>query len=406
MIVEDIHWAEPELLDVLELTAAWADGPLLILCPARPELLEARSRWAADVPNAEVIGLQPLTGTDADRLIDVQPGGSALTPEVRARIAAAAEGNPLFVEEMIAKLVDDGRLVRDDGGWRALGDLADVEVPLTITALLAARIDSLESGERAAAERASVVGRTFDRGAVTELSAEPDRGTVAARLLALTRKELIRPDGRGIDGDDAFRFRHVLIRDAAYDRLTKADRAQLHERFAAWLEQMARTRAAEYLEIVAHHYASAAEYANELGQLRPELAAAAIDHLIRAAEKARALHAHRDVVRLLERAAALPWVPLANPSRARILEDAAESAGLAGSLDQAIALGERALVAADQDGDDDLSAPGSTSALRAGAGIGASGRWRRTSSRLPRRSQALTAAVSSARASWPHARGC
>ena len=326
---------------------------MLVLCPARPELIEQRSDWATAVTDRDTIKLQPLTGADGDELIDAQPGGTALPEEVRARIAAAAEGNPLFVEEMVAKLVDDGWLRREDEGWRTSGDLADVEVPLTITALLAARVDGLESGERAAAERASVVGRTFDRGAVAELSAEPDRGSLAARLLALTRKELIRPDGRGIVGDEAFRFRHILIRDAAYDRLTKSDRAELHERFAAWLERIAGDRSAEYLEIVAHHYATAAEYGAELGRLRPELADVAIDRLVRAAERARTLHTHREVVRLLGRAVALPRAADARPSRARLLEQAAESAGLAGSLEEAIGLGRRAL---ESDGpvDDDL----------------------------------------------------
>ena len=149
----------------------------------------------------------------------------------------AAEGNPLFVEEMLAMLIDDGLLERSNGDWVPTGDLETVTVPPTIQALLSARLDRLGPIERAVSERASIEGKVFHRGAVVELSPEEIRSEVGTHLEALVRKELVRPDHAQFPGEDAFRFRHQLIRDAAYDAMSKELRAELHEQFAAWLEK-------------------------------------------------------------------------------------------------------------------------------------------------------------------------
>jgi len=178
-----------------------------------------------------------------------------------------AEGNPLFVEEMLRMLVDDGRLTRDDssGDWVATGDLADVHVPPTISALLSARLDRLSDPERTVLEAASVAGKAFHRGALAALLPDSARPDLAIHLRSLVRKELVTPERSTLPGEDAYRFRHLLIRDAAYDAIPKADRSTLHRAFADWLEGVAGDRVVEQEAIVGHHLERAYRYREELG---------------------------------------------------------------------------------------------------------------------------------------------
>jgi class 3 adenylate cyclase/tetratricopeptide (TPR) repeat protein len=264
--LDDLHWAEPTLLDVVRHVVDWThDAPILLVCLARLELLDARPEWGGGTVNATSILLEPLTEPDSARLVDNLLGQVDGADALRARVLQTAEGNPLFVEELVSMLVDDGLLVRRDGDWAVTGELATVPVPPTIQALLAARLDRLGDQERTVLERGSVVGKVFYRGAVTELSPEPLRPTIPAHLMGLVRKELIRPDRSGFAGDDAFRFRHLLLRDAAYLALPKRERARLHERFATWLERMVGDRLAEYEEIIGYHQEQASRYLAELG---------------------------------------------------------------------------------------------------------------------------------------------
>ena len=198
---------ESPLLDLVEHIADMSrDAPILLLCMARPELLDRRAGWAGGKLNATTMLLEPLSGDQTDRLIQSL---GALAPPIRDRIREAAEGNPLFVEEMLALIRETGR--------------EEVTVPPSIQALLAARLDQLDPAERAILERGSVEGKVFHRGAVQALApGEPD---VDTHLVQLVRKELVRPDKPVLRGDDAYRFRHLLIRDAAYDALPKAVRA-------------------------------------------------------------------------------------------------------------------------------------------------------------------------------------
>jgi predicted ATPase/class 3 adenylate cyclase len=264
--LDDLHWAEPTLLDMVRHVVDWArDAPILLVCLARPELLDARPDWGGGTLNATSILLEPLGEPDCARLVDNLLGRIQGAGALRARVTGIAEGNPLFVEELVGMLVDEGLLVRRGGGWVVTGELSTVPVPPTIQALMAARVDRLAEEERAVLERGSVVGKVFYQGAVAELSPEPLRPAVPAHLMGLVRKELIRPDRSGFAGDDAFRFRHLLLRDAAYLALPKRERAGLHERFAAWLERVVGDRLAEYEEIVGYHLEQAARYLAEVG---------------------------------------------------------------------------------------------------------------------------------------------
>jgi len=287
VVFDDIHWGEPTFLDLVEHVADLSrDAPILLLCLARPELLDRRPGWGGGKLNATTVLLEPLDAVDTDALIELLLGGETLERGLPARIRAAAEGNPLFVEEMLAMV-------------RASGE-RDVVVPPTIKALLAARLDQLEPAERGVLERGAVEGQLFHSAAVEALA----DGPVEGQLVQLVRKELVRPDRPQLPASDAYRFRHLLIRDAAYDALPKAVRAVLHEKFAGWLEEHGR-ELVERDEIVGYHLEQAYRYGVELGVREEELAARACDRLALAAQGALVRGDVRAALTLLQRAIAL-----------------------------------------------------------------------------------------------------
>ena len=266
VVFDDIHWGETTFLDLVEEIAEKSrDAPLLLLCMARPELIDVRPGWGGGKLNATSVLLEPLSDTECGRLIENLVGETELAAEVQSRIAESAEGNPLFVEEMISMLVDDGLLVREDGRWAATRDLGRVPVPPTIQALLAARLDQLDSEERATIEAAAVEGQVFHQGSIAMLT--PAAASVSESLDALVRKELVRPGPPVFSGERAFRFRHLLIRDAAYEAIPKQARAGLHERHVRWLEAKAGERSGEYDEIIGYHLEQAFRYHADLGTL-------------------------------------------------------------------------------------------------------------------------------------------
>jgi tetratricopeptide (TPR) repeat protein len=286
LVVEDIHWAERTLLDLIEHLVDWTrDAQLLLLCLARPELLDERPAWGSGRGNAETMTLEPLAESEADELIESLLGGSQLAREARARIRTVAAGNPLFVEQLLAMLAEGGEPDR---------------VPPTIHALIASRLDGLPDEERDLLERASVVGFEFEWEALGELA--PDRHRpLGAHLASLARKELIRPHEVI---EDTFRFRHLLIRDAAYERIPKELRSDLHERFADWLDG----RGEEFDEIVGYHLEQAYRSVAELGPPGDRARALAERAAERLGASGRRAYARGDTpaaTNLLERATAL-----------------------------------------------------------------------------------------------------
>jgi class 3 adenylate cyclase len=321
VVIDDLQWAEPAMLDLVDHIATWAlDAPILLIGLAREELLDARPAWGGGKRSTTTITLEPLNAAESGDLVANLIGGTQLPNSVRDRIVAASEGNPLFVEELLGMLIDEGVLVPEDGHWKPVRDLAQLSVPPTINALLAARLDGLPSPERAVLERGAVEGKVFHRGAVSELVAEGERKELPLQLLALTRKELLRPDRSDFAGEEAYRFRHLLIRDAAYQAMPKATRAELHARFADWLVRVSGDRLAEYEEIIAYHLEQAYQYRTELGTPDAQavgLAESAARRLTSAGIRA---HKRRDMdasVNLLRRAARL--LDVRDPERPRVL---------------------------------------------------------------------------------------
>ncbi len=266
LVFDDVHWGEPTFLDLVEHMADWTrDAPILLIVMARAELLEKRPAWGGGKRWATTMSLEALSEGESQELLGSLLGHTELPAELKRQVGQAAEGNPLFVEELLGKLIDDGFLVTTADGWVPTGDVRELTIPPTIQALLAARLDGLNGEERTVIERAAVEGKVFHRGAVMEMAPEPMRPQVRDRLASLIRMELVRPEQASFSGEEAYRFRHLLIRDAAYQALAKQTRSELHERFAAWLERVAGDRLAEYEEIVAYHLEQAYRYRAELG---------------------------------------------------------------------------------------------------------------------------------------------
>jgi tetratricopeptide (TPR) repeat protein len=259
LFVDDLQWAEPALVDLLEHVLDLGRGPILLVTVARPELEEVRPDWLAR-PSLLLIRLDALGASDTATLLDhlapkLAPGS------LRSRVLATAEGNPLFVEQFVAYVSNEA-----EAGGPILTDLTagDLPIPPTIAALLAARLDRLPDIERRVLERAAVVGRTFWAGALRELLPDGERAEVPRRLAQLARRDLIRPDRSDFPDDEAYRFRHLLIRDAAYAALPKSERAELHERFAGWLERRSAANPGQFDLILGYHLEQAYRYRVEL----------------------------------------------------------------------------------------------------------------------------------------------
>ena len=277
VVFDDVHAGEETFLDLIEHVALLSSGsPILLLCMARPELTERRAGWPV------LLSLEPLPPEDVELLMPTR-----IDDTLRGQISRAAGGNPLYIGEILAMTGEDD---------------SEVVVPPTLRALLAARLDRLEKPERTVLECGAVEGEVFHRGAVQALALH--EAVVTPRLAALVRKQLIAPDKAQIPGEDGFRFRHLLIRDAAYDALPKAARADLHARFAGWLEQNG-TAVVELDELLGYHLEQAVHYQRELGREDEGLAMAARERLSTAGRRALGRLDFGSAARLLERAAEL-----------------------------------------------------------------------------------------------------
>ena len=331
VFVDDVHRAEPALLELLAGVAQLADqAPLLLLCLARPELLEGATTWEATVR------LQPLENDAASALVEQLLGETALPAGLAERISGAAGGNPLFVEELVGMLVDDRLLERRNGSWAAAPGLAGFTVPPTLRELLGARLDRMPVGERAALECGAVEGQLFHRGAVVVLSEVAQRSQVPEALQALAEREYLHPAPASFADEGAFRIRHILIRDAAYEGIPKRVRAGLHERYADWLEHRAGERAIEYEEILGYHLEQAYLYRRELGpptEADRALALRAAERLERAGRRALDRRDSPATVNLLARAAEL--LPSESRTRLELLHFVGEELGFMMDLERA-----------------------------------------------------------------------
>jgi class 3 adenylate cyclase/tetratricopeptide (TPR) repeat protein len=354
---EDIHWAEPAFLDLVDHVVDWSrDASILVVCTARPELLDVRAAWGGGKSNATTLSLQPLDANASAELIGNLLGGTGLPADVSERITEAAGGNPLFVEQMLSMMIDDGQLVAQDGGWSP-NDLSTVQVPPSVALLLAARLERLSEDERRAIECAAVIGREFYRGAVVDLLPEHLRPRADDVIRSLVRKEFARPDRSSMAGEEAFRFRHILIRDAAYNAIPKERRADLHEVFAAWIDRSGGERAEEADEIVGYHLEQAFHLREALGPLDERtrsLRTRAAERLAAAGERALARHDVRAVSNLLGRAQSL--LDPSDRARVAILPDLGIALREAGRVDEANAIVDEALARANGLGDPALAA--------------------------------------------------
>jgi class 3 adenylate cyclase/tetratricopeptide (TPR) repeat protein len=323
LVFEDLHWADPALLAFLEHLADWAEGvPLLLLCTARPELYERHPTFGADARNAQRINLAPLSDADTAQLVSALLERAVLPAETQRALLERAGGNPLYAEEFVRLLADHGR----PGGG--------TEVPESVQALIAARLDTLPPERKSLLQDASVLGKVFWAGALAWMG-DRDRAGVELALHELARKELVRPARTSsMEGEHEYGFWHVLVRDVCYGQIPRAARAARHQAAASWIEDKAGERVEDLADVLAHHYQAALELSRAagLGEQAEQLQAQALRYLALAGERALSLDVDR-AERQLVRALAL--CPDGDPARASLLERWAQAAQQQGRLQEA-----------------------------------------------------------------------
>jgi tetratricopeptide (TPR) repeat protein len=344
VIVEDLHWAEDQLLDMLERLLARSSGPLLFVVTARPEFAESHPEFATGREEVSSVSLRPLTEQQSELLIEGLLSVVDLPAALRGEILSKAEGNPFFVEEIVRRLIEEGALVRDGDRWRATGAVRGIVLPDTVHALLAARIDGLPRDEKRVLQEAAVVGRIFWEEPVARALGD---GAVGDSLLRLERRGLVfaRPTS-AIAGQVEFMFKHALVRDVAYASLPKARRAHAHADHARWIEELAGARVEEFAELIAHHYHTA--LAGEEADLawagdpssRDSVRERAFESLLRAGAVARRRFAIAKAIELGQQAFE---VAATDGERARALEEQGDAHFAAYHGDEAVAAFRQAL---------------------------------------------------------------
>jgi class 3 adenylate cyclase/tetratricopeptide (TPR) repeat protein len=352
LALEDIHWADDGLLDFIEHVADWAQGPILIATLARPELFERRPAWGGGKRNAASIYLDPLSPVESTAMLD-DLLSSSLPEDLAGSIVALSEGNPLYVEEIVRKLIDDGVLRATEASrWEVAKPVAEVELPRSVQGLIASRLDGLPEDEKRLLQDAAVVGRVFWTGAVMALTGQ-DLAATRDALGRLRVKELVVPNDPSSFSDEyEFAFRHALIRDGAYESLPKALRVEKHRQVAAWALARAGDRTEEIAGLMATHLLEALGYADDLGEagpVRQELAADTYRWSRAAGDRAAALWLMPDAQRWYDRALELaerleaPALERAELTRSLILAGFGDSRGeTLRRCEQALDLFERA----------------------------------------------------------------
>ena len=296
LVFEDIHWADDGLLDFIEYLGDWAQGPILTVALARPELFERRATWGGGKRNAASIALDPLSADESVAMLDDLLAGG-LPEELGGVVAARSEGNPLFVEEIVRKLIDDGVLrASESSTWDVVTPVSHVDLPRSIQSLIAARLDGLPDDEKALLQDAAVIGRVFWSGAVAALSGAGPADVRDAVGRLRVKELLLLNDPPSFSGELEFTFRHALIRDGAYDSLPKSLRASKHVQVARWAEAKAGDRADEFAALIATHDVEALRYFDELGDVSAQRSVVQRD-------------AHRWTMAAADRSAAL-WLPV------------------------------------------------------------------------------------------------
>ena len=305
LVVEDIHWADDGSLAFIDFLARWAEGSMLVLCLARHELLESRPGWGGGLTNALTVFLEPLPAAATARLMEGLLEGGVPEP-LRQRIVDLSEGNPLFAEEMVRMLVDRGALRFADGHWELARDVGSIDIPPSVQAVLAARLDTLPAEEKRLAQDAAVVGRIFWDVVVAHL-AQAAREPTRELIRRLRIKDLVVQRSPSSLAEAAeYGFRHALIRDVAYDSLPKRDRSRLHRDIAGWAEAELSDRLEEFAELIAGHLAAALAYEEEFSADGDEDL-----RLLRGLTMRAALRAARRAAAISQLAAAGHWLKLA-----------------------------------------------------------------------------------------------
>jgi class 3 adenylate cyclase/tetratricopeptide (TPR) repeat protein len=357
-LVDDIHWAEPAFLELLEHVLDTAkDVPILLLATTRHDLREDRPQWGEREHALNVV-LKPLDDSAAAQVVSNLLGNAQLPEGVTRRIVEAAEGNPLYVEQMLSMLIDSGALKRDGARWVRADETMAITVPPTIHALLEARLDRLGRAERAAVEPAAVIGLEFAQPAVRSLVPEPIRPEVHQHLSTLTAKQFIRVS-RAVEAEPIYRFQHQLVRDTVYNGLLKRARATMHIEFVKWADKVNadRNRALEFEEILGYHLEQATNYLKELGPLDDTATAISVDaarRLGRAGKRAFARADFHAAVNLFRRATQV--APAMHIDRLSLLPELGEALQEVGNFDEANRVIDEAIAAADQIGDARLRA--------------------------------------------------
>jgi class 3 adenylate cyclase/tetratricopeptide (TPR) repeat protein len=330
LVFEDLHWADDALLDFIDHLADWSsDVPMLVVCTARPELLDRRRGWGGGKRNALTVALSPLADTDIARLIGTLLEQALLPADTQLMLLRTAEGNPLYAEEYVRMLIDRGYLQHDGGRWRLAGT-TELPVPESVQGLIAARLDDLPVDQKRLLQDAAVLGKVVWLGALVSMSGL-DRYQAETHLHALERREMLRRERRSsVASDTEYAFRHVLMRDVAYGQIPRIQRADKHQRAAVWIESLSADRG-DASDMLAHHYARALEYARDTGQPTEDLEIRTRLALRDAADRASALSS-LTAAQQHYRAALVLW-PKDDPAWPALVVATAD-AGLGGNRDQ------------------------------------------------------------------------